>query len=93
MLIYCPQAAADSGRVHARIILTGPSLPSRATSQLFFSLYDDRSRKRQCGGRMVRLADLPSDSLLTAAKESAKSEGRAPAIWPYCTAQKPSVEL
>src|SRR5262245_41795025 len=58
MLIYCPQAAADSGRVHARIILTGPSLPSRVTSQLFFSLYDDRSRKWQCGGRVVRVADL-----------------------------------
>ena len=31
-IVYCPQAAADSGRVHARIILTVPSLPSRATS-------------------------------------------------------------
>ena len=35
---------------------TGPSLPSRVTSQLFFSLYDDRSRMRHCGGRMVRFA-------------------------------------
>jgi len=40
---------------------------------------------------MVRLSDSPGDSVLTAAKESAESEGRAPAIWLYCTAPKPSV--
>jgi hypothetical protein len=50
---------------------TGPSLPSRATSQLFFSLYDDRSRKRHCGRRMVRFADRLSDALLPPAKEPA----------------------
>jgi hypothetical protein len=67
---------------------TGPSLPSRATSQLFFSLYDDRSRKLHCGGRMVRLVNRPGDSLLPPAKEPAKSEGRTPANWLYCTALK-----
>jgi hypothetical protein len=33
-----PQADADSERVQAESFLTGPSLPSRAMSQLFFSL-------------------------------------------------------
>jgi hypothetical protein len=33
-----PQAAAGGGRVPAESLFTGPSLPSRAMSQLFFSL-------------------------------------------------------
>jgi hypothetical protein len=57
---------------------TGPSLPSRATSQLFFSLYDDRSRKLHCGGRMVRLVNRPGDSLLPPAKSLQNPRVRAP---------------